>query len=320
MAYTPNYDCANFCYWMLNLSWQRLSGPQTVLVNTVYSAALAQTTVTDQQWKDFTMVSAWRSKYYESWGKYASYYNSLCQSWLNNLPSTPPAWYTAIINQFFQDLADAGIDSLLDRLFIFAGPSEGVSLVSLINPSATPASNPASTTFTPYTGYTGNASSMYIDCNFNMSTNGVNYILNNASLGVYLRKNASSASSQCVIAGQSGGAYSFIQPRYTGNVCRATINSGAFPSMPANSNTQGLFSISRSSSTVHSIWKNGSSLTSVASASGALPNSSTTVLSRVGSDYSDNQVSMAFLGSGGINQANLYTCVQTLMTRIGCQV
>jgi hypothetical protein len=320
MAYTPNYDCANFCYWMLNLSWQRLTGPQTVLVNTVYSAALAQTTVTDQQWKDFTMISAWRSKYYESWGKYASYYNANCQSWLNNLPSAPPAWYTAIINQFFQDLADAGIDSALDRLFIFAGPSEGISLVSLINPSATPASNPTATTFTPYNGYTGNGSSMYIDCSFNMSTNGVNYTLNDASLGVYLRKNASSASSACVIAGQSGGNYAFIQPRYTGNVCRATINSGAFPTMPANTTTQGLFAVSRSSSTTHTIWKNGSALTSVASASGALPNSATTVLSRVGSDFSDNQVSMAFMGAGSMNQANLYSAFQALMTRLGSQV
>ena len=320
MAYAPNYDCANFCYWMLNLSWQRLTGPQTVLVNTVYSAALAQTTVTDQQWKDFTMISAWRSKYYESWGKYASYYNSLCQSWLNNLPSTPPAWYTAIINQFFQDLIDAGISSKLDRLWIFAGPSEGVCLVPLINPSSTPAGNSSSTTFTPYQGYTGNGVNSYINCNFNLSTQGVQYTLNSASMGIYLRVQASVSSDQCVIAAQSGSSYSFIQPRYTGNYLRSQLNSNVFPAPPSNTLTTGLISVSRANSPNTTHWRNGSLLGSISAPVTSVPNSITTILTRLGSDFSTNQASLAFIGSGSINQANLYTCVQTLMTRIGCQV
>lgn len=320
MAYTPNYDCANFCYWMLNLSWQRLTGPQTVLVNTVYNASLAQTTVTDQQWKDFTMISAWRSKYYESWGKYASYYNSLCQSWLNNLPSTPPAWYTAIINQFFQDLVDAGISSQLDRLFVFSAPSEGIALVSLINPTSTPATNISSTVFTPFNGYTGNASSMRIDTNFIPSVNGVTFTLNSASAGVYLRLEASAASGQVAIGTTNTTGCLWIQPRLSGDYNRTFLNTNAnYPLVPYVS-TKGFFAVHRPNSAGFQSWRNGSLIGSVTTASIALSTTQVSVLAGGTSNFCSNQASLAFIGSGSINQAVLYSKVQTLMTRIGCQV
>lgn len=305
---------------MLNLSWQRLSGPQTVLVNTVYNASLAQTTVTDQQWKDFTMISAWRSKYYESWGKYASYYNSLCQSWLNNLPSTPPAWYTAIINQFFQDLSDAGISSELDRLWIFAGPSEGVALVSLINPTSAPCTNLNSTTFTPYYGYTGNASNMSINTNFNLSTNSVKYTLNSASLGAYSRTQYATASQEGLLGCINGGNFAYIQPNYTGNILRSFINSGTAGATPPYGTTQGLHVAQRTSSTSQTNWRSGVSLGSAVSASTALPNETMRILAINTFSFSRLQVSMAFLGSSAFNQTTFYNIIQTLMTRIGCQV
>lgn len=320
MAYTPNYDCANFCYWMLNLSWQRLTGPQTVLVNTVYSAALAQTTVTDQQWKDFTMISAWRSKYYESWGKYASYYNANCQSWLNNLPSTPPAWYTAIINQFFQDLSNAGIISLLDRLWIFASPSIGVSVVSLINPTSTAVSNASSAVFTPYIGYTGNGTNAYLNSNFTPSVNGVNYTLNSASFGAYGRIAESAVNFSAYMGCSSGSNYNIIWPRTASNQFEVYINGGGSSAVATNANTQGLFSAYRTASNVMGGYKNGTLLSTSSVVSTSLVTAPFRILAGTGGYYSTNQITMAFIGSGSINQANLYTCVQTLMTRIGCQV
>lgn len=320
MAYAPNYDCANFCYWMLNLSWQRLTGPQTVLVNTVYTAALAQTTVTDQQWKDFTMISAWRSKYYESWGKYASYYNSLCQSWLNNLPSTPPAWYTALINQFFQDLIDAGISSELDRLWILAGPSEGVALVSLINPASAPCTNVNSTTFTPYYGYKGNASNMRINTNYNLATDSVMYTLNSASFGAYSRTQYATASNEVIMGCGNGLQLSYIQPNYTGNILFSTVNSAYAGTTPPYVTTQGLHVAQRTSATSQTNWRSGVSLGSAVTNSVGLYNGNMSLLAYNSSFYSRLEISMAFTGSGAFSQATFYNIVQALMTRLGCQV
>lgn len=320
MAYYPNFDCANFCYWMLNLSWQRLSGPQTVLVNTVYNASLAQTSVTDQQWKDFTMVSSWRSKYYESWGKYSSYYNTLCQNWLNNLPSTPSAWYTSIVNQFFQDLIDAGIDTELDRLWLFTGASEGISLVSLINPTSSPASNGLSTPFTPYQGYKGNGSSYRIDTNFVPNVNGVNFTLNSASFGAYARFAETSANAGVLMGTNSGTSAMWIQPRLTGDYYRSYLNTNSNYPLTTYTTTKGLFSVIRTSSAGFSQYKDGSLQGSAVAGSIALAGSGVSVLAGGTSNYSTNQASLAFIGSGSINQADFYNIIQTFMTRVGCQV
>lgn len=320
MAYYPNFDCANFCYWMLNLSWQRLTGPQTVLITTVYNASLAQTSVSDQQWKDFTMVSSWRSKYYESWGKYASYYNSNCQTWLNNLPSTPPTWYSSIVNQLFQDLEDAGIFNLLDRLFIFSAPSEGIALISLVNPTATPAGNVNSTTFTPYQGYTGNGTTMYLNSQFNPTLNGVNYTQNSASAGVYVRKERATANQECEIGHSDGSTNLIVQLNFTGNIYRCFINSNSQNTSVPYTTTKGLFSVDRTASNLSNNWRNGVNVMASPTVSNAVLNVNVSILARGAVNLSTNQVSMAYFGSGGISQNVFYNIIQTFMTRVGCQV
>lgn len=67
----PNAACAGFCNWMLNISKQRLSGPQRTIVQDVYTAAVAVTPVSDQTWYNFNLFSAWRNKFYEIYRDYA---------------------------------------------------------------------------------------------------------------------------------------------------------------------------------------------------------------------------------------------------------
>lgn len=68
----PNAACAAFCSWMLNVSEQRLSSPQRILVQLVYDAAIAVTPVTNQQWFNFNLFSAWRNPFYIVYRDYAT--------------------------------------------------------------------------------------------------------------------------------------------------------------------------------------------------------------------------------------------------------
>jgi hypothetical protein len=82
-------------------------------------------------------------------------------------------------NQLVIDLKSAGIWSKLDTFAVFAtdGNSD-FALIDWIRLSQYTAVN--SPTFTTNGGFTGNLTSSYIDTNYNPSTSGVNYTLNNA--------------------------------------------------------------------------------------------------------------------------------------------
>jgi len=63
----PNNSCLLFCDWMLNVSWQVLTPTRLSLIQTIYTAALNGTSVTQQQYNNFTQVTAWRYPYYLVW-------------------------------------------------------------------------------------------------------------------------------------------------------------------------------------------------------------------------------------------------------------
>lgn len=67
----PNAECVGFCNWMLNISAQRLSGPQRVIVSEVFNAAVMNTPISDQDWYNFNLFSAWRNRYYLVYRDYA---------------------------------------------------------------------------------------------------------------------------------------------------------------------------------------------------------------------------------------------------------
>lgn len=67
MAVYPNSDCQLFCYWMLNVSWQELTPPRLSLINTVYTASINGTSVSDNDFNNFTQITSWRYPYYIVW-------------------------------------------------------------------------------------------------------------------------------------------------------------------------------------------------------------------------------------------------------------
>jgi hypothetical protein len=97
----------------------------------------------------------------------------------------PSAGQQALQNQLVVDLKDGGIWSKLDTFGVFATDGDSdFALIDWIRLTDYTAVN--SPTFTTNQGFTGDGVSAYIDTNFNPSTSGVNYTLNNASRGIHV--------------------------------------------------------------------------------------------------------------------------------------
>jgi hypothetical protein len=105
-------------------------------------------------------------------------------------PYTLPSLSQQVLqNQLVIDLKDAGIWSKLDTFGVFAtdaedSPGSGTSNFALIDWKRliqyTAVNSP---TFTTNDGFLSNGTSSYIDTNYNPSTSGVNFTLNNACFG-----------------------------------------------------------------------------------------------------------------------------------------
>lgn len=84
MAVFPNTECYFLCEWMLTVFVPRLTGTQQTLTALVQAAALAQTSVTDQEWKDFQNYAQWRNPYYIVYRDYQAVSTSNLSSGLVN--------------------------------------------------------------------------------------------------------------------------------------------------------------------------------------------------------------------------------------------
>jgi len=86
-------------------------------------------------------------------------------------------------NTLLTNMKVDGVWAKLDVFYVFA--QDGGSAFATLNwknPNANQANITTSPTFTSNQGFTGNGTSSYIDTNYNPSTQGVNYTLNNASM------------------------------------------------------------------------------------------------------------------------------------------
>lgn len=84
-------------------------------------------------------------------------------------------------NTFLKYLKDNGIWTALDRLWVFATDgSSSFSLIDWKNPSGSLALAVSSPTFNSNIGWTGDGVASYLRTQFTPSTQGVNYVLNNA--------------------------------------------------------------------------------------------------------------------------------------------
>ncbi len=125
-------------------------------------------------------------------------------------------------------------------------------------------------TFTPDEGFTGNGSNMYIDWNWNPAANGVNYLRDSASLGVYILTDVAETKGDLGVI--ESGITTKIISRTAGNIYLNRINNGANDMAPASTDSRGLHIIIRDGITSRRTYKNSIDIYSDSITSNGVPN------------------------------------------------
>ncbi len=231
------------------------------------------------------------------------------------------------INRTIKLLKDSGIWTKLDALWILAAQD---SQAARLNWKSTGSTIIAvnSPTFTVDRGYNGNGTTSYLNTTWSAITNGINYIQDDASMGIYSLTNSTSDTG--IDMGAGGGLVEFTQIRLrtTADAMAGTINAvtgGASASATGNTNSLGLFSLTRTSSTNFGIYKNGI-LCGAASQISMLPgNAAKNICARgsivgTASLFTTRRYAMAYFGAGSIDQYVFYTIIQSYLSDLGASV
>lgn len=209
-----------------------------------------------------------------------------------------------------------------DRLWIHGLSNNIAALTSFVNPLSTIITAVNSPTFTPNFGYTGNFATMYLNTNYNLTTNSVKFTLNNASAFMYIRTNSAFDSADMGAVTTAPLALTQLLPRGSLNNIVGDIN-GNNNLGTTSTDSRGFFSTLRTGVSANQIYKNGAIIVSGAILS-RLPNSTLFLLCRnlngVPNLFSGRQISLSGVGSSNINQLNFYNAVQTLGTSLGWAV
>jgi len=203
-------------------------------------------------------------------------------------------------NQLVVDLDNAGIWDKLDHFQVWATPANAIfAAIDWKNPTNSRLSTIYNTvTFTPNQGFQGDGSAGggYIDSNYNPSTMGVNYELNSASFGYYMRviDTAPSDNESAFSAYDSvSGVRSWI--RYTAK--RIYLNNSNIVSYSTfTSASDQLVMATRASSSQSKLFNNGSLTQTLSSAPSQIPNSNFLAF-RHQTAYSNCQLGMVFAGA-----------------------
>jgi hypothetical protein len=208
------------------------------------------------------------------------------------LPSLGVQW---LQNNYLRSLKDAGIWDSLDVLYVFI--NDGSPQFSQINwktPASFEASQraggslagaPSIVQWDPNKGFKGNiVGQKWLDTNWNLISNTVNYTLNNCGVGGYFSEMQVDASAQSAFAcGDGSFQMTSIYPfgRNNTNTLNATTNDAdsAITGPPlTGSYTSAMFHTSRSNTTTMLLYVDGVLRDSASRSPVAVPNRSVTIL------------------------------------------
>ena len=239
------------------------------------------------------------------------------------LATQPTVARKAIINTLVVELKRIGAWSLIDRLWLFASETQQAATISLVNPLSTAITEVNSPAWVADQGYTSDGLTSYLDTNFNPSTQALKYTLNDAYFGVYNRTNVAENTNHGHFDATNA---TLMVDRSATDTATARINQTVVASTisVANTDSRGLISVRRSSSSDIAIFRNGSSLGTGTVTSNGIPNNNMYFLARNAAGtpgtFSTKQHSIAFVSSSGVPVVSFYNAIQTYMTALGTQV
>lgn len=219
------------------------------------------------------------------------------------------------LDAYIKGLKADGIWSKLDILYVFAtnGDSD-FATYNILDPTTFQATKVNAPTFTSNQGFTGNGTSSYLDTNYNPSTNGVNYTLNNASFGIYTRNTNTGGFIDC----DGATNFSFLvcdnTPRYIMAINAIVSDVEITPLV------SGMLWDNRKQVNGHDFYVNGSIQSNEVDPSNGIPNANFHVLKAL-SNYGSMQVSIAFAGAElSAEASDFFTRTEAYMDAIGSGV
>lgn len=240
---------------------------------------------------------------------------SLFDKW-EAIGSPAPELDKPAINQTISYLKFTGQWDLLDCLYKFDVHSKAAALIDWKNPTTRSATivNDHGASFTAYVGLKGNGTNFRVTTNFNPSTNGVNYTLNNASHGLFI--NSTDILSTKIDMSAEVANYSGINTTIFGGNSpvgtRNAVNNGSDSIDQVSTSMKGWHIVKRIASNAYQIRKNGQNTTRVTrtTASTSVPNLNVNLFCRninntTYSIFSNRTISGCFFGSGTINDSYL---------------
>ena len=206
----------------------------------------------------------------------------------------PSASQQVLQNQLVVDLKAAGVWSKLDTFVVFATDGDSdFALIDWIRLTDYTAVN--SPTFTTNEGFQGNGTSSYINTNYNPSTSGVNYTLNDACFGGVKNINTANSGyfSGCSVSGRNlmrGTSSANNRINQGNNNFSISANFGGFNfvALHRDSSTTGAFSYENT-------------IVTAAANSTTIENSNQFVL-RSGTLYANYGARMFFMGANLISE------------------
>lgn len=322
MAVYPNNECQLFCYWMLNVSWQALTTPRLTLINTVYNAAITNTSVSDNDFNNFTKVTSWRYPYFTVWLNNGGQPSLESILYFNAWSTQPSSTFKDYINTFISSLKSSGNWVKLKALWLTATPTQDGALINMIQPQSPSASLISTPTFTSNQGFSGASSTKAINLNYTPSFSD-NLNQNYMEFGSYNRLNI--AETACTIgnanASQTNGNYIF--PKRAGGTFDGGIG-GTGTSGVTVTDSLALSSVKRSNSALIQTFQRGVLKESSTNAPNGFPRVSMYGLAQNNNGTiaipCTNQIALWYISEPTINTLSLYNSIQSLMTSIGCNV
>lgn len=259
---------------------------------------------------------------FKPWAFHKPGYSQEASQYISRLAVLPGTDTLNKYVEFIDSLVKNGIWVKIDEMWMFAHRTEANALIGLKNKKN--CLNVNSTSFTAYRGFTSNGTTSYLTPQLNLSTEGVNYTVNSASIGVYSRTNANDAGLIDMGGNDASNNRIFVQTR-TSNNFAGRINE-LTGDVVANSDSRGFFVINRNGAGATQYYKNATNLKSGTTSSSAIPNINIYICCRnsngTAGDFSTKQLSFAFVGASLTSQevTNFNSCLERLLDYLSAGV
>lgn len=258
-------------------------------------------------------------------------------AWLNRLTYWPSLYFISAIDDALRELMTSGDLFHIERFWIFFQEIQANSLVSIINPSGINAIWPtnislsSTPTFSPLLGWTGNGTqAVFLNTNYNPTTNGVRLSQNSASIGYWKTTNGFGVKATTVDMGAisfptgGGNIYLGIQDNVEAgftNIIYITETTTAHGcGYTGASKGPGMYIGLRKVSTGEIMYYNGQVVATSSSGSTGVPNANVIIMNDTGNQApSPRTYTMAFVGDGLVNPVTFYNTILKLKNRVGAR-